>query len=138
MKRIWTGSAIAIIFFLLIGISYLRFSIIKYDTESKDVVKFQRSALLSTSGTFIIPVGEKEVNRNTTGKRVAYYNVGDRITVLSDNPEALYYIDDDESRIKIDPYQTVLRVVSLGNKNYLRFVNHGNSAVKIKVRVTPC
>lgn len=144
MKRILAGSAIFITIILLITGAYLRFSalVIKPTAaQNNGAAEIQKSVSTSASvvpapGIFIIPLGGKEVNRDTTGKRVAYYNIGDKMTVLADNPEVLFLINETISPAKIRGRGLSGRVSKLGKKNYLRFVNNGDEEEKIKARIT--
>ena len=97
------------------------------DAETKDFAP----------GIFIIPPGGKEVDRDTTGKRAEYYNIGDGITILSDNPKALFLVNETISPIKTKKRGFSGKVSKLGEKNYLRFVNNGDKEERIEARITP-
>jgi len=88
----------------------------------------------SASGIFIIPPDGKEVDRDTAGQRVACRNVGDHIIIESNRPEALFILMD-TTRIRIDPVRTVIRIDSLGGKDYLRFQNFGTKTERIKAKI---
>ncbi|MBU1289685.1 hypothetical protein KKG85_00315 [Patescibacteria group bacterium] len=110
----------------------------KFAVKSKSVAEIQKSALVSApvsaSGIFIVPPGGKEVNRDTAGQRVACRNVGDHIIIESNRPEALFILMD-TTRIRIDPVRTVIRIDSLGGKDYLRFQNFGTKTERIKAKI---
>ena len=145
MKRILAGSAIFITIILLITGAYLRFSalVIKPTAaQNNGAAEIQKSVSTSASvvpapGIFIIPPGGKEVDRDTTGKRAEYYNIGDGITILSDNPKALFLVNETISPIKTKKRGFSGKVSKLGEKNYLRFVNNGDKEERIEARITP-
>lgn len=137
----------------VLGISMILLAVIvvsiKWGGTYANNVKNQKDIAASTSvpspvpssGIFIIPPGGKEVNRDTTGKRVAYYNVGDKIIVNVTSypfPEALYYVD-----AKTDPIRIRIRGVALkaigSNKAgiHIGFKNFGTKNVELKAKVIP-
>jgi len=104
----------------------------KSETNTVDIIKKSSS----TSGIFIIPPGEKEVNRDTTGRRVTYCNIGDKVAIWANYPKELFLIPETTPPIRIRGRGLSGRVSKLGEKNYLRFVNNGDEEVKIKARIT--
>ena len=126
----WLIIGISLIVVLFVGLKFISFS-----EEDNGVDAPPAFA----PGIFIIPPGGKEVSRDTTGKRIAYRNVGDKILIkVLDNaiPEALYFQNIKEKSARIRKRRTVLVVVNLLG-GHVRFKNFGVKTVKAKVTIIP-
>lgn len=93
-----------------------------------------------TSGIFIIPPDGVLVDRDTTGERVVYHNIGDKIVidvVGSIIPEATYFVNAGKTpSVKITKRRTILTVIGL-LKNYVRFKNFGTETARVRVIIIP-
>lgn len=138
MKQFWTGIPVFVTIVLLLTGAYLRFSGLERKTTSRtqESASVSSSTLVSASGIFIIPPGGKEVNRDMRGQRVAYYNVGDGITISASNPKKLFLINETTSPARIRGRGLSGIVSELGKRNYLRFINNGDKKEKIKTRIS--
>lgn len=127
---------LSLVCFCIIAIPFMWTTLKTHELKIKEIIQNAPApkSQTSASGIFIIPPDGKEVNRDTAGQRVACRNVGDYIVIEAGQPEALFILMD-TTRIRIDPVRTVIRIDSLGGKDYLRFQNFGTKTERIKAKI---